>query len=525
MMDKLPLPIIIKTQDKLVYFNQAAKINFEIICSDNNSQVSEFVNQQFIDKFKTICCTNNSSLYDFFYTAHCNEPDLPKNKCFKYTDNINNERSLKAEVWKIEFDSQESLACTIEDLTISLQLERQMLQDKFEKMFLSSFTHELVNPINGIVGTLEYILSENENYKKCNEAIKAAKSACNQLLGLVKNVIEIGRNEQIYADPSDFNLSEAINECYKLYKFALKKKGIKFEKELSKNVPEIIFADKQKYKDILINLIGNSIKYTEQGKITIKCNLEDDNNSLVTSIIDTGIGMSEEQLKKLFVLFSENESRNELNPQGIGIGLTICNKFAETLNGMLSVKSVKNEGTTFILKIPIKEKIVEHSISIILTDEPKPNLCTQKSPPICNSLFKKCICPQFLVVDDNELNRFVIVNLLKVRNLYAEEAINGLKAIELIKNRSNNPCCKSYKIIFMDINMPVMDGTEATKKLKEMMSNKEICKTPIVAVTAAHCRNEEELQKYFEIGFDFFMEKPVTLNKLKEVLIKYNIIT
>eukprot|EP01022_Parablepharisma_sp_SALTPOND_P002436 TRINITY_DN10_c0_g1_i1.p1 TRINITY_DN10_c0_g1~~TRINITY_DN10_c0_g1_i1.p1 ORF type:complete len:791 (-),score=61.05 TRINITY_DN10_c0_g1_i1:2120-4492(-) len=518
MMDRLPQAILLKQGQEIVYANHSANCMFSI--PENlplQSKAEKVANEL------RLIVNNEVSLHQFIELPIIG--DDTKSMCFQYKDRIGCERRLKATVWKTSFDSRESLACTIEDLTTSLQLERQMMNKKFEKIFLASFTHELITPINGMLGIMDLIHAS----EGIADLINTAKSTCKLLLYLTNDVVEIAKEHTASIKPQQdwFKVKDVLEECGRLLEFGFKEKHLPFLTDVTPSVPPVIGTDRTKYRQTIVHLLTNGLKYTMEGNVTIQVSFDSAENILKTSVIDTGIGISAEGMETLFKLFGDLDKRCELNPQGVGLGLTICRKYAEILGGKLTVSSERNYESIFTLIIPVRicESNAE-SFAVSHEDSEIPSIeeIPEEQKPVAPYNFKKncsktfhsytkvllsmptydCGCKEFLIVDDVELNRFVLKGMMQKFGFDCEEAVNGEKAVKMVRARAKRGCCKKYAIIFMDINMPVMDGTEATRILKAEMREAEIEYTPIVAVTAAQCETPADRESYFRAGFDEF---------------------
>jgi len=540
-MDRLSQAIYIIRNNTIIYMNHAAcKLSGVPILEQNsetqqNADFSSYSEQVFAS-FRSIASQSNS-LFSFYESRKNNPSESNAPMCFQYNDSNNVERKLEARIQKINFDSKEAIVCTIDDLTISLQLERQLLNKRFEKIFMSSFTHELVTPVNGILGVMDILQEKKELSLEVRKTIEAAKASCKLLLYMTNDVIELAREENEEKVSREwFSLKEVISECVQLYDFSFKKKRLTLLQNIAHDVPTLICTDRTRYRQIIVHLLGNALKYTMKGSVNISIQYISADNSLITSVSDTGIGISQSSIQNLFQLFGNFDNHCQLNPQGIGLSLTICKRYATIMGGKITVDSIRGKGSNFTFITPVKTTEITEHVDIDIPNDlafdpdddwiqthfgfeasPRKGLEPKASdtPKTEINFFEdtvqqlkykpvSCQCRKFLVVDDNELNRFVIQGLLKGLNYYGDEAFNGQQAIDSVLARYKNRCCHRYALIFMDINMPIMNGNEATQILHGMMEKHQIGRMPIVAVTAAHCQNEEEKEKYFELGFDDF---------------------
>ncbi len=497
MMDKLPQAIYILRDLKLIYMNEAAFKLLDLPVEElhENPKAAEILaslTEKVMGGFRNIA-TAGITLHQFLGKGENLPENASKSMCFQYSDpSTSTEKRLEARLQKINFDSKESLACTIDDLTVSMELERQLLNKRFEKIFMASFTHELVTPVNGMIGVLDIIQSDSSISHDVKRMIETAKANCKLLLYLTNDVIEIAKEAQGKVGEEWFSIKDALAESTELYDFGFCQKQISLDVELSPEVPLLICTDRTRYRQVLVHLLGNALKYTMVGSVTIQINYCGTEGTLITSVRDTGVGMSRSRIENLFKLFGNLDSGCHLNPQGIGLGLSICKRHAEILGGKITVESAKGKGSIFTLTIPVKtaaisaalrtsdnlraglllspskkklpekkaitlrrkrlmteECPVEQNIQaagdirVLMREDAAPNQKNEESKVEPISLAElqhaepqletvpgspvrqieeiKCQCKRFLVVDDNELNRFVIQGLLKGLGMSGDE--------------------------------------------------------------------------------------------------------
>ncbi len=322
-----------------------------------------------------------------------------------------------------------------------------------------------------------------------------------------------------------------------------------------------ICSDQNRFRQILLNLLSNAIKFTlKGGSIKVRLSLKS-GMFLKCSVTDTGIGMTEQALAKLFSPFQKGEDREGMNKAGCGLGLAVSKSLAENLGGYITAKSVHGVGSTFtfavaanldgdiastnftrrVLKKPVPgaagiyERVKRQftsercSIKVVPAVQPKArvSLQTQNKKPELEDSDKegsndgKCSCAKILVVDDTPLNVFALKRLLLKFGLTIDEATNGTEALEKIKARAKQTCCHKYRLVFMDCNMPVMDGLEATREIKRMIKEGTIKETPVIGLSAYS--GEAEVKQCQEVGMAETLCKPVTIVKLEEKLIQYGL--
>ena len=366
--------------------------------------------------------------------------------------------------------------------------------------FLSSMSHEIRTPLNAIIGLSEDIATYKEKLPdEVKEDAKDIIDASKTLLEIVGNILDINKIEsnKMEITESPYNPKELIDSIAKLNAVRIGNKPIKYEINIEKDLPYELIGDKLHLKQILNNLLSNSIKYTEKGSVTldVKCINKNKKCNLIISVKDTGRGIKKEQINKLFTKFERLDIEKNTTTEGTGLGLAITKNLVEMMNGKINVQSNYGEGSLFVATIP-------QTISKLTnTDNQK------EKEPIKKEIVKKYSNKKILIVDDNKLNIKVAKKALKECNLTIDEAYDGQDCIE--KVNSNN-----YDLILMDIMMPKMNGEVALKTLKE---NKNF-KTPVIALTADALSDSNE--KYLSIGFIDYLAKPFTKDQIIEKINK-----
>ena len=299
-------------------------------------------------------------------------------------------------------------------------------------------------------------------------------------------------------------------------------------------VPDIIINDKDKYLQILFCLLSNSFKYTFSGGIEIRLKYSPSSHILSTKVVDTGIGMTPETMKKLFTLSTRAEEAglSLAQREGLGLGLTISKILSEKMGGNIKVKSVQGHGTKMTFEIVNFERSHKENTSemISINEIPSERKGSMKIPnAILNAVKRRtlfrsneCPCPHLLLVDDNESNLFVLKSYASRKNISFEIAMNGVEALEKVRYSLSHTCqitCKGFSLILMDINMPIMDGIEASKRIIDLCKINNKNNLTIIAVSA----NKEEEIKFQSLihGIQEFVVKPLTFPKFEELIHSY----
>lgn len=365
---------------------------------------------------------------------------------------------------------------------------------KAQENFLASMSHEVRTPLNTIVG-LSTSLEENP---KCpvemKQDLQDIVTSSYNLLEMFNNVIDINETETgtLKLQNEKYNVRESINEVINNHKIKLNKKNLTLNIEYQDNIPKYLYGDIKHLKVIITNILSNAIKYTKDGKIDllVRSINEPDKCNLIIIIKDTGIGMKEETLSKMYHKFERLDTIKNSNIEGMGLGLALTKKLVELMNGTINFTTTYQVGTTFTIMLP-QEFYYQDIITL----------------PKLKDLTKS---KRVLIVDDNPLNIKVAKRALEALNYTnLDTCDSGFKCLEKIKNGS------SYDIILMDIMMPGMSGTQTLENLKNIST----FKTPVVALTADALIGAN--QKYLNQGFSAYLAKPYTKEQLKNILNKY----
>lgn len=365
---------------------------------------------------------------------------------------------------------------------------------KAQENFLASMSHEVRTPLNTIVG-LSTSLEENP---KCpvemKQDLQDIVTSSYNLLEMFNNVIDINEIETgtLKLQNEKYNVRESINEVINNHKIKLNKKNLTLNIEYQDNIPKYLYGDIKHLKVIITNILSNAIKYTKDGKIDllVRSINEPDKCNLIIIIKDTGIGMKEETLSKMYHKFERLDTIKNSNIEGMGLGLALTKRLVELMHGTINFTTTYQVGTTFTIMLP--QEIYYQDIITL---------------PKLKDLTKS---KRVLIVDDNPLNIKVAKRALEALNYTnLDTCDSGFKCLEKIKNGS------SYDIILMDIMMPGMSGTQTLENLKNISS----FKTPVVALTADALMGAN--QKYLNQGFSAYLAKPYTKEQLKNILNKY----
>lgn len=364
---------------------------------------------------------------------------------------------------------------------------------QFKGDFLASMSHEIRTPLNATIGFLE-LLEQELNTEKQSYYLNKSLTSCELLINLINQVLYLSKMEQgkMELQEQQADLNELLKKSLSIFEKMADDKNIDliFKTEIDPSTAKVLI-DAKKTSQIIINILGNAIKFTENGSVTLISSLSD-SQKMYIEITDTGAGIPEDQLESIFEAYQQVSSQLDINPNGTGLGLAITKKILALMKGHISVSSKLGQGTTFKIEIPLKQITTEVTAN-------KKETSTAVQPP--TQLSKLDI----LVVDDNSVNREVFTLLLADHQVSSAE--NGKIACEMFES-------KTYDIVILDTQMPVMNGYEAAKKMRQIETSLERSPAYIISVSANVF--SEDVQRMLEAGCDDHLPKPVRKKDLYE---------
>jgi len=391
------------------------------------------------------------------------------------------------------------------DVTERKQTEHDLLTAKksaeeaadAKTRFLANISHELRTPLNGILGTIELLrlmplTSEQREY------VTTMEDSGETLTTLINEILDFSKIEagKLKLDLKNFNLENTLQTTQALFAERIRFKKLKVMTRLHADVPSVLRGDAVRLRQILTNLIGNAVKFTMRGQVIVEIAKEKEDASRIVlkfSIRDTGPGISQEKQRLLFLPFSQVDSSAMRQHGGTGLGLAISKQLVELMSGQIGVKSSFGKGSTFWFSIPFIKQKRAASIPTTTPTQTSPTTFAPKSANI-------------LVAEDNRINRLVAIRQLEKLGYKVDTAENGRQAVEALRR-------KQYDLIFMDCQMPGMDGYQATQAIRRQEKDSHI---PIIAMTA-HAL-EEDRRKCLNAGMDGYLTKPVQLIQLRAIL-------
>ncbi len=365
--------------------------------------------------------------------------------------------------------------------------------------FLANMSHEIRTPINGITGMIDLTLMTKLSEEQCNNLI-TAKNCADSLLNIINDVLDFSKMEagKFTINPSTFDFYSLLDEIIKIHKVRAKEKKIDLVSDIPGELPKFLYGDPNRLRQVLNNLIHNATKFTEEGRVSLQVSPQSEEGEeiwLEFSIRDTGIGISSENRDKLFKSFSQIDASYTRKHGGTGLGLIISKQLVEMMDGRIWVESELGLGSTFSFCLPFKMGM-----------DPKEKALVQCRTKPMNSL---CI----LIAEDEPVNRKVLARMLENTGHQVMVASNGLEALELYQDNR-------LDVILMDIQMPVMDGIEAVRRIRELESSflngNNSPHIPIIAVTAFSLMGDRE--RFMNCGIDEYISKPIHGEKLLKLI-------
>jgi signal transduction histidine kinase/FixJ family two-component response regulator len=400
----------------------------------------------------------------------------------------------------------DSLEAQVKSRTLELAQARDeaIADSEAKSRFVAIISHEVRSPLNGIIGALS-LLNETALLPDQRNYISVAQSSARSMLAIVNNILDYTKIDvgKMKLDMIEYDLYDLIYNVIRIFRFSIKasKKQILLEIEIDSELPKWVIGDETRMRQVIVNIIDNAIKFTNEGKITATLELEktpNGNSWILFSVRDTGTGISEENQSRLLHEYWSNSQQMSGNVTSTGLGLAISSRLVQLMEGKLGFESTFGSGSFFWFRVPLTPA----TKSILKPPENK----------ILNALdHQNNISGRVLLAEDNNANQFIVSRILENLGVSVDIASNGFEALDLITNQH-------YDAVLMDIDMPEMDGISATKLIREL-PNQIRASVPIIAVTAHAMLGDKE--KFLSNGMDDYLEKPINSSILFECLSKW----
>jgi PAS domain S-box-containing protein len=371
--------------------------------------------------------------------------------------------------------------------------------NKSKSTFLATMSHEIRTPMNGVLGTAD-LLSRTDLSENQREFVDIMKESGNALLDLLNDILDLSKIEagSVELEETDFSVSELLHATNNLWAHQATEKGLGFSVENEIAGGDHILSDRNRLRQVINNLVGNAVKFTEKGTVTVNASesvIDGDTVQLRFSITDTGIGITDEQKEKIFQPFTQADSSTTRNFGGTGLGLSICKNLTELLGGAIGVDSTPGQGSTFWFTITAKRGASKNTEQTLAE-----SAASQVDPQDHRTL-------HVLVAEDNKLNQQIITWMLAPLACQFDVVQNGREAVAAATR-------SQYDLVLMDVQMPVMDGVAATKQIRALEGpNQNI---PIIALTANAMRGDRE--KYLKDGLSDYVSKPIDQRELLKTI-------
>ena len=409
----------------------------------------------------------------------------------------------------VPFEGRKAVYCIIRDISKTKETEQELIvakqkseiANRSKSQFLANMSHEIRTPMNGVIGAinllLQHELSKDQHYRAVT-----VKNSAEAMLSILNSILDFSKIEagKLELDLIDFELNQFLHEFLIIISNRIESKGLNFIKPSGSLLPIWLKGDTGRIKQILINLMDNAIKFTDSGEISLSYNITDlkqDHIMLKFNISDTGIGINFEQQNLLFERFMQADSSTTRKYGGTGLGLSICKELTELMGGDIGFKSNKGRGCDFWFTIQLKK--IANKVRAKGTDLTSKNSLQQYEGTI-------------LVVDDNQTNLEIAKGMLELLGLDIDSAENGLEALNLLEKHH-------YDLIFMDCQMPIMDGYQATKEIRKSQSNPKYKEIPVIAMTANAMQSDRQI--CLDSGMSDYLSKPIDLERIESLLVKW----
>lgn len=463
------------------------------------------------------------------------------------------EKKIEINLAKSTIEGEEVIIALFQDISDREKLAELNAQNQFKENILASFSHELKTPINSGMLLVHQALENLDSKEEVRPLLLKCLNSHRRLDLLVDDLLDLHliSNSRFNLNHDEINLEEFIRSMQLLYENQAQEKNLQFEVKIANDTPEIIFTDARRLSQVINGLLSNAFKYTFEGKVTLSVKNDLAKQRFIKfSVKDTGIGIPKFNQELLREILKQEDLGKKITSFSTGAGLGLCtsNAIAKKLGKGISLECSEGEGSKFWFSVKNHNNLLRQrpkTISFerrveenVFADENEQGLALNNFDKLVKSNYTlirsktslqhipypRCNHPQIIITDDDAFNVISLRGIFNKMGYRTLEFFNGLNLVEGLKKLWLDECrqcmgCKGLKLIFLDCNMPVMDGYEAVQQLKLCMEREELPKIPVVACTAY--THQSEKLKCMEAGFDDFISKPLQLDKLREVVKKY----
>lgn len=408
--------------------------------------------------------------------------------------------------------SNRALRTAFDDMSAARDEAEQASRTKSQ--FLANMSHEIRTPMNAVLGLTELLLQTDLNEKQRHYAQTISRSGSSLLL-LLNDILDLSRIEagKLILEQADFDLRQSVDDIANLFRETARAKGISLALDIDAATPQVVRGDQLRLRQALVNLVGNAIKFTDHGQVTLQTesipgNTESQEHSFLVrfAIKDTGIGIDEENCSLIFKSFTQADESTTRKYGGTGLGLSVSRQLIDLMGGTLEVESSPGAGSIFFFTLPFRipesPVPVKETTALLAPTSGLPGADTPEEAPR----------PRVLVAEDNRVNLAIATEMLEILGYRVDTATDGAQALSAALNHS-------YNLILMDCQMPELDGYDATRRLRTAEADRGAKRTPVVALTGNAMKGDREL--CLMAGMDDYLAKPFTMTKLLEICNKW----